>query len=64
MLEKVRPARSNKLRNSTGEPSLLYVIRSMLSQLADVFHTSPYIHIGGDEVDFKCWSEDAALVSF
>lgn len=48
----------------TGEAKNLYVvnmakeetyqaIESLIDQLADVFHTSPYIHIGGDEVWLK-----------
>ena len=43
--------------------SLLTVIRVMLRELSGVFHTSPYIHIGGDEVNLKCWAEDKTVVS-
>ena len=49
------------LDESSGQASMLLAIRAMLGQLAETFNTTSYLHIGGDEVSMKCWSEDVQL---
>ena len=47
------------LRNITKQ-----VVKQVITQLATVFTSSPYFHVGGDEVAVDCWKEDAALVAY
>jgi Glycosyl hydrolase family 20, catalytic domain len=40
-------------------PNLLTVIRDVIEEVRDIFQTSPYVHLGGDEVEMSaaCFHE-------
>lgn len=63
-------AYENEMKGSTAsnnthpQHSLLSLIRILMKQLTKTFHTSPYLHIGGDEVNLKCWAEDTTVVRY
>ncbi|VDP45600.1 unnamed protein product [Echinostoma caproni] len=48
----------NPARNSTYD-----FMWKLLHELADVF-PDKYLHLGGDEVDFRCWSTNPEVLKF
>jgi hypothetical protein len=46
-----------------SNPKTYKVIRAILQQITEIF-PSKYLHIGGDEVDEKCWGENATLLAW
>jgi hypothetical protein len=44
-------------------PEFFHIFEELVRQLVGVFTTSEYLHVGGDEVNFRCWEEDPNLVS-
>lgn len=45
------------------DPLAIKVIAAVIRQIAAVFTTSRYLHIGGDEVHFDCWREDETVAA-
>jgi hypothetical protein len=46
-----------------SNPLTYKVMRAILSQIAEIF-PSKYLHIGGDEVEERCWGESAELMKW
>lgn len=43
-----------------SHPRVYEIIRAILAQVVDIF-PSKYLHVGGDEVEDRCWAESANL---
>jgi hexosaminidase len=39
------------------------VVKSILEEMIQLFPSSPYFHVGGDEVVSQCWAEDPDLIN-
>lgn len=39
-----------------GKPETMDAIRTLLSEICEMFPETPYIHIGGDEANIKAWN--------
>jgi len=40
------------------KPEVYTVMKDILTEVAEVFASSPYIHLGGDETDFEALEND------
>jgi hypothetical protein len=47
-----------------SNPLTMKVINGVLKQISEIFTTSKYLHIGGDEVDLPCWGESDRIREF
>lgn len=59
--------RNDQLNRSTvnmGNKNLYPVMDVLFKEIAEVFHTSEFIHIGGDEADFRGMEDDPEIQRF